>query len=124
MHVRHQSWSCSALDTYEKAFYRSGAETKEADTCGYCGENLARSGIAEHDEDKRVRRHLEIKHRFGKCNSMKNFYRVDHFRQHLKHSHAGVRGEWMEVLEDLCMVEGESPSTGHLLHGISSSDGR
>lgn len=49
-----------------------------------------------------------MEHKFGECNQTKKFYRADHFRQHLKHSHAGTSGKWTNVLENACMVE-EAP---------------
>lgn len=36
---------------------------------------------------------------------MKKFFRADHFRQHLKHSHAGTPGKWTNILENACMKE-------------------
>lgn len=44
-------------------------------------------------------------HKFGECNNVKKFYRADHFRQHLKHSHAGTSGKWTNILENACMKE-------------------
>lgn len=35
----------------------------------------------------------------------KKFYRADHFRQHLKHSHAGKSGKWTNILENNCQRE-------------------
>jgi hypothetical protein len=39
---------------------------------------------------------------------MKKFFRADHFRQHLKHSHQGTSGKWTNVLENAC-VKDEPP---------------
>jgi hypothetical protein len=50
-------------------------------------------------------RHLREVHKFGECNKRKKFYRPDHLRQHLKHSHAGISGKWMNILENACMQE-------------------
>lgn len=44
-------------------------------------------------------------HKFGECNQSKKFFRADHFRQHLKHSHAGTSGKWTNMLENACMRE-------------------
>lgn len=80
--------------------------------CGYCGKLLIRSGISpsghgphatEQDWDERVR-HLQEDHKFRECNGSKKFFRADHFRQHLKHSHAAPSGEWIELLENACMT--------------------
>lgn len=117
LHVRRHSWSCSALliSGYDRAFHDSTNRPGEADTCGYCGEEFARSGglgrarhPTEHDWDERLR-HLQEVHKFRECNSSKKFYRADHFRQHLKHSHAGTSGKWTNMLENACMLEEEPP---------------
>ena len=50
-------------------------------------------------------KHLTDIHKFGECNQSKKFYRADHFRQHLKHSHAGTSGKWTNMLENSCMKE-------------------
>ena len=115
LHVRRHSWSCSALSNYDRAFHDSTAHPGEADTCGYCGEEFERSGgtgrikqATDQDWDNRIR-HLQEVHKFRECNSAKKFYRADHFRQHLKHSHAGASGKWTNMLENACMTEEEPP---------------
>ncbi|KAF4508123.1 hypothetical protein G6O67_004544 [Ophiocordyceps sinensis] len=124
LHVRRHSWSCSALSGYDRAFHDSTNRPGEADTCGYCGDEFPRSGrspgngalsggivprhATEHDWDERIR-HLQDVHKFRECNAAKKFYRADHFRQHLKHSHAGTSGKWTNMLENACMME-EDPS--------------
>lgn len=119
LHVRRHSWSCSALHVagYDKAFHDSAARPGEYDTCGYCGDEFRRTGasstgrnrqITEQDWDERLR-HLQEVHKFRECNSSKKFYRADHFRQHLKHSHAGTSGKWTNMLESACMIEEEPP---------------
>ncbi|PNY25923.1 Uncharacterized protein TCAP_04140 [Tolypocladium capitatum] len=121
LHVRRHSWSCSALSGYGRAFHDSTNRPGEADTCGYCGDEFPRSGggdengalgiprhATEKDWEERIR-HLQDVHKFRECNSAKKFYRADHFRQHLKHSHAGTSGKWTNMLENACMVE-EDPS--------------
>ena len=75
-----------------------------ADVCGYCGEEFARPA----NWDARTN-HLNHVHKFGECNQAKKFFRADHFRQHLKHSHAGTSGKWTNMLENACMKE-EPPS--------------
>lgn len=84
------------------------------DTCGYCGDEFQRNGqlapgsdvrtLIESDWNVRVQ-HLVDGHKFRECNHRKKFFRADHFRQHLKHSHAGTRGKWMNILENACMRE-------------------
>ena len=115
LHVRRHSWSCSALTGYERAFHDSTARPGEADFCGYCGEEFPRSGqnqagatVSEQDWEDRIR-HLQDVHKFRECNSSKKFYRADHFRQHLKHSHAGTSGKWTNMLENACMIEEDPP---------------
>ncbi|OTB03462.1 hypothetical protein M426DRAFT_12609 [Hypoxylon sp. CI-4A] len=117
LHVRRHSWSCSALllSRYDRAFHESTSRPGEADICGYCGEEFERrSGIGrprqatEQDWDERLR-HLQEVHKFRECNSSKKFYRADHFRQHLKHSHAGTSGKWTNMLENACMLDEEPP---------------
>ncbi|MBE7179696.1 MAG: hypothetical protein INR71_00545 [Terriglobus roseus] len=48
-------------------------------------------------------------HKFGECNQAKKFFRADHFRQHLKHSHAGASGKWTNMLEMACMKDEPPP---------------
>ena len=55
--------------------------------------------------------HLTNVHKFGECNQSKKFFRADHFRQHLKHSHAGTSGKWTNMLENAC-IKDEPPLTG------------
>ncbi|CAM1500431.1 Fc.00g095930.m01.CDS01 [Cosmosporella sp. VM-42] len=127
LHVRRHSWSCSALSGYDRAFHESTNRPGEADSCGYCGEEFPRSGrgpgagalsggsaprhATEQDWDERIR-HLQEIHKFRECNSSKKFYRADHFRQHLKHSHAGTSGKWTNMLENACMLEEDPTPSG------------
>ncbi|KAH8654800.1 hypothetical protein BGZ61DRAFT_486866 [Ilyonectria robusta] len=122
LHVRRHAWCCSALSSYDRAFHESANRPAEADTCGYCGDEFPRSGwspgagtlsgdnvfrhATEQDWDERIR-HMQEVHKFRECNSSKKFYRADHFRQHLKHSHAGTSGKWTNMLENACMMEEE-----------------
>ncbi|EHK46928.1 uncharacterized protein TrAtP1_010461 [Trichoderma atroviride] len=124
LHVRRHSWSCSALSGYNRAFHESTTHPGEADACGYCGEEFPRSGLGaragllnggiqarhatDQDWEERIR-HLQEQHKFRECNSSKKFFRADHFRQHLKHSHAGTSGKWTNMLENACLME-EDPS--------------
>lgn len=115
LHVRRHSWSCSALTGYERAFHDSTTIPGEADACGYCGKEFGRNGpgasVTDEDWDKRIK-HLQDVHKFRECNASKKFYRADHFRQHLKHSHAGTSGKWTNMLENACMIEEEGISPG------------
>ncbi|PQE23893.1 C2H2 finger domain-containing protein [Rutstroemia sp. NJR-2017a WRK4] len=121
LHLRRHSWSCAALSGYAAAFHPSLSRPNEADTCGYCGEDFPRSGITspspngpqiaiatDQDWDVRIG-HLQEMHKFGECNHAKKFFRADHFRQHLKHSHAGTSGKWTNMLENACMKDEPLP---------------
>ncbi|KAL3427693.1 hypothetical protein PVAG01_01202 [Phlyctema vagabunda] len=119
LHLRKHSWSCAALSGYEAAFHPSPMRPNEADTCGYCGEDFPRSGISSPstpqigvatNQDWEIRiGHLQEEHKFGECNQAKKFFRADHFRQHLKHSHAGTSGKWTNMLENSCMKDEPLP---------------
>ncbi|KAF8862298.1 hypothetical protein BDZ45DRAFT_585692 [Acephala macrosclerotiorum] len=120
LHLRRHSWSCAALSGYAAAFHNSPTRPNEADTCGYCGEDFPRSGISSPvsgspiavatDQDWELRiGHLQEMHKFGECNHAKKFFRADHFRQHLKHSHAGTSGKWTNMLENACMKDEPLP---------------
>lgn len=128
LHVRRHSWSCSALSGYDRAFHESTNRPGEADVCGYCGDEFARSGLVpgtgalsggvlpkrptDQDWDERIR-HLQEVHKFRECNSSKKFYRADHFRQHLKHSHAGTSGKWTNMLENACLMDEDPAQPGN-----------
>ncbi|KAK6845330.1 c2h2 finger domain containing protein [Apiospora arundinis] len=103
------------LQATTRHFTKAAIDPGEADACGYCGDEFARSGgsgrnrhATEQDWDERLR-HLQEVHKFRECNSSKKFFRADHFRQHLKHSHAGTSGKWTNMLESACMIEEEPP---------------
>ncbi|OAG38395.1 hypothetical protein AYO21_07378 [Fonsecaea monophora] len=125
LHLRRHSWSCAAITRYEAAFHPSSSPSgggASTDVCGYCGEEFP--NLPQPDWDRRID-HLTNVHKFGECNQSKKFYRADHFRQHLKHSHAGQSGKWTNMLENVCLREeipqdpiGISPS------GSDSSPGR
>ncbi|GKU09408.1 unnamed protein product, partial [Fusarium langsethiae] len=114
----------SVTKIHSTAFHDCTNRPGEADTCGYCGDKFTRSGrgpgsgalnggnaprhATEQDWDERIR-HLQEVHKFRECNSSKMFFRADHFRQHLKHSHASTSGKWTNMLEKACMLE-EDPT--------------
>ena len=118
LHLRRHSWSCAAIPNYQAAFHPSSSVSSQGptaaltDTCGYCGEEFPNQ--PQPDWDRRVD-HLTNVHKFGECNQAKKFFRADHFRQHLKHSHAGQSGKWTNMLESVCLRE-EAPSE---ISGIS-----
>lgn len=112
LHLRRHSWSCASLVSFQSAFHGSGSPTCQTnagpshDTCGYCGEEFP--NYPRPDWDRRFE-HLTTVHKFGECNNAKKFFRADHFRQHLKHSHAGTSGKWTNILENACMKEEQPP---------------
>lgn len=111
LHLRRHSWSCAALPGYQAAFHPSPSSTQSGsgashDSCGYCGEEFP--NFPQPDWDQRFE-HLTAVHKFGECNNSKKFFRADHFRQHLKHSHAGTSGKWTNILENACMKEEAPP---------------
>ncbi|MCJ1452678.1 hypothetical protein MMC28_003021 [Mycoblastus sanguinarius] len=125
LHLRRHSWSCATLQSnYDAAFYPSTsippANTSPGqphaqpplnslaafDTCGYCGQEFPNDPAPDWDERAQ---HLQNVHKFGECNQSKKFFRADHFRQHLKHSHAGTSGKWTNMLETACMKDEPHP---------------
>ncbi|KAL4927187.1 putative C2H2 finger domain protein [Aspergillus undulatus] len=111
LHLRRHSWSCAALPGYQAAFHPSPTSAAPGssashDSCGYCGEEFP--NFPQPDWDQRFE-HLTAVHKFGECNNSKKFFRADHFRQHLKHSHAGTSGKWTNILENACMKEEAPP---------------
>jgi len=136
LHLRRLSWSCAALSGYAAAFHNSPNRPNEADTCGYCGEYFPRSGISspsisgpliaittEQDWEIRIG-HLQEMHKFGECNHEKKFFRADHFRQHLKHSHAGTSGKWANMLENACIKDEPLPEPIRGLERVSPGGAR
>ncbi|KAF2692248.1 hypothetical protein K458DRAFT_286807 [Lentithecium fluviatile CBS 122367] len=104
LHLRRHSWSCAALAGVHAAFHPSQTHSGVADVCGYCGEEFPLPA----NWDARSE-HLNHVHKFGECNQAKKFFRADHFRQHLKHSHAGTSGKWTNMLENACMKDEPPP---------------
>ncbi|OQO02863.1 hypothetical protein B0A48_11146 [Cryoendolithus antarcticus] len=103
LHLRHHSWSCATLSGPEAAYHASFTG-RYSDICGYCGEDFPNPpDLAARSE------HLNTVHKFGECNKTKKFFRADHFRQHLKHSHAGTSGKWTNMLENACMKDEPLP---------------
>ena len=127
LHLRRHSWSCAAVSSYQAAFHPSSSTASsspgsaQTDICGYCGEEFP--NLPQPDWDRRTD-HLTNVHKFGECNQAKKFFRADHFRQHLKHSHAGQSGKWTNLLETACLREevfqdnaGASPTTSDSSQG-------
>jgi hypothetical protein len=128
VHLRRHSWSCTAISDFHAAFHLSTNEsvndvalhpsTNESvnDVCGYCGEEFPNHPQPDWDRRKE---HLKNVHKFSKCQG-KKFYRTDHFRQHLKHSHAGTSGKWTNMLEKLCMKD--EPGTALSMAGPQQAE--
>ncbi|OTB03014.1 hypothetical protein M426DRAFT_61316 [Hypoxylon sp. CI-4A] len=109
LHLRRHAWSCWNIppnDRYASLFRESIDQPGLADTCGYCGQDFPRSGgiVLEKDLEERLN-HVREVHKFGECNSSKQFYRADNFRQHLKHAHHATSGKWTNALENACMID-------------------
>lgn len=110
-HIRNQSWSCGAIVNYGIAFHpkilSKSQKLNEAssDICLYCGDEF--SNFPQRNWDQRLE-HLSGIHKFDDCNQEKKFFRADHFRQHIKHSHTGRSGTWTSILENVCMKDKRS----------------
>ncbi|KAJ6031211.1 hypothetical protein N7540_001943 [Penicillium herquei] len=124
LHLRRHSWSCAALQGFQAAFHGSVSPSYQTnagpshDTCGYCGEEFP--NFPRPDWDARFE-HLTTVHKFGECNNAKKFFRADHFRQHLKHSHAGSSGKWTNILENACMKEEQPPEPRDKIQSMSNA---
>jgi hypothetical protein len=105
LHLRRHSWSCAALVSRpEAAFHPSMIGNGGIDICGYCGEKFTNPPRWEARAEN-----LHHVHNSGECNQAKKFFRADHFRQHLKHSHSGTSGKWTNMLENACMKDEPLP---------------
>jgi hypothetical protein len=100
----------------------------EASICGYCGENFRYSkselpvGMPTEQEWKVRIGHLQEIHRFGECNHDMEFFRVDRFGHHLKHSHAATSRRWTNVLENACRKDEPLPEPQGLEKILESED--
>jgi hypothetical protein len=111
-------WSCAALSSENSAFHISPTRPDEADTCGYCGDEFSRTGLANAnglmtsplDWEHRLY-HRSIIHNYRECNQAEKFYSEDHFLQHLVHRHAGTNGKWTIMLTNACMKDEPLPQT-------------
>lgn len=104
LHLRRHSWSCAALPGVEHAFHPCATSHGATDQCGFCGQEFPNPPQWDIRRD-----HLSVVHKFRECNQAKKFFRADHFRQHLKHSHAGTSGKWTNQLETACMRDEPLP---------------
>ncbi|ORY64998.1 uncharacterized protein BCR38DRAFT_341998 [Pseudomassariella vexata] len=111
IHVRKVSWSCSALSNDLVAFRETHPGRFQ---CGYCGLELelvydGTDGSLQLTEQhiSNLLQHLKDTHRHRLCPLNKNFFRLDHFQQHIKHSHAAKPGNWLYTVERACLVPPE-----------------
>ena len=118
IHLRRHSWSCAAISGIEAAFH-SSSSANGSDICGYCGQEFPNPP----EWDLRAE-HLNHVHKFGECNQGKKFFRADHFRQHLKHSHQGTSGKWTNILENACMQDEPPPEKRTIPVTVSISTGQ
>jgi len=114
------------LTNYETIFHQSHDTPDEIDICGFCGVKFSRNkrslyyvqiqpseknhntiDIEQSYWEERIQ-HLQTKHNFRECNTSKKFFKVEHFRQHLKHSHGASFGPWTRNIVDLCRREEKS----------------
>ena len=70
--------------------------------CGFCGK---RFDVIPNVEREALISHLKDEHKFCECNQSKKFYRADHFRQHLKHTHLSCPGKWINMLLEACEIK-------------------
>jgi hypothetical protein len=94
LHSYRQTWSCAGVLSSSEALARI---SKIISVCLYCGTNFP-----AYLTDDSLQTHLDRDHRFNECNKAKKFFRIDHFRQHLKYSHGACTGWWTEGLDALC----------------------
>ena len=97
IHKREESWSCAAILGPEAAFGRVESSGELLDECGYCGMRFA--NWPGPDLPARSQ-HLEQIHHFDRCNRDHTFYRADHLKQHLRHSHASEEGRWLDIIRN------------------------
>ncbi|KAK1470635.1 hypothetical protein CTAM01_16743 [Colletotrichum tamarilloi] len=90
---------CDCCPKKPKKFQSAGDLANGSDS----GDSASRR-ITGQEWEERVR-HLEEVYKFRECNKSKTFFRADHFRQHLKHSHVGTNARWTNVLENACMLD-------------------
>jgi len=107
LHLRRFSWSCAALNAVQNAYQPLDIQQSAFDVCGYCGEQFPNE--PEPDFTQRTE-HLIVIHKYGECNQHKKFFRADHFRQHLKHSHGAKSGKWTNILETACVRDEPLPT--------------
>ena len=97
-----QNMAVCALDGHTVAFGPSTAGSREMVDCGYCGKEFP--NLPQPDWNAR-KYHLDSVHVFGRCDETKKFYRADHFKQHIVHSHAAQNGIWTKRLQEASFTQ-------------------
>jgi rubredoxin len=82
----------------------------EVYVCNFCGVHFAKSTPDAVEATEQRYSHLADVHKARLCNKTKKFFRADHFRQHLEHTHGAQLGPWTRPLENICMGETEPMS--------------
>jgi hypothetical protein len=109
VHERPISWSCAAVRGRKDVFGQEGV-------CGFCGTKFENDWEARHQ-------HLTDVHSYGECNPFREFYRSDHFRQHIRRYHGGRTGPWNMVLERASLKEkGDAQTEGNQTQQSASSN--
>lgn len=85
VHDREEWWSCAQL-TLQDLYLRDRSELPGG-TCGFCGQ--------EFSDWTKLEAHVPTHQ--PTC-TRKIFYRKDHIRQHLVHTHHAAKGRWLERL--------------------------
>jgi hypothetical protein len=92
VHERGSSWSCLYLQVEDALILHH-----DTWICCCCG-----AGFFDWSEAL-GQAHLRIAHRYGSCTNGEVFYRSDHFRQHLKHSHgANAESAYLDQVIACC----------------------
>lgn len=105
-------WSCAAITGYEFLFFDS-KNCSSVSLCGFCGATFRKSSDTDWTWRKK---HCSDIHRWDECDRDKQFYRADHFRQHLKHTHLAVPGWWSDRLERSARRDAQGPQTTDILN--------
>ncbi|KAF2280602.1 uncharacterized protein EI97DRAFT_368244 [Westerdykella ornata] len=100
IHIRRYSWSCIRIPGIRAAFSPSPCSHGTTDVCGYCGEEFPNPPNWTARQE-----HVSQVHKTDDASKCRLFWRTDHFRQHLKHTHAGTSGKWTNSLEAACIEE-------------------
>lgn len=114
LHYKLSSWACNNISGWQAAYTQGSSES--VDICCYCGERFGRSGpgvLTQNDWLVRAD-HLHECHEYDRCNDDVQFYRADHFREHLRRFHVATAGDDINILVDACMkIDDHQVPEGH-----------